>query len=178
MQGTDMQTVPRQARDSHLPTVNPPEHKERRVGHRVGWDALSTSQRRRYERAGITGADYSAGVPLAAARGHAATPERPARAEATPDRYRSYLGKRRAPMRAVTTEGVQPLLGLSKAEARIVAQHENAVKHYLNSGDTTSLDTFQGVQVAGQELETRTNSLDWLAITGDVRFESIYVEVA
>lgn len=43
------------------------------------WDALSASYRARLERRGITRARYLSGVPLAAARGHAITPEHPGR---------------------------------------------------------------------------------------------------
>lgn len=43
------------------------------------WEALKDTTRRRYERAGISRADYMSGMSLKAARGHANTPERPGR---------------------------------------------------------------------------------------------------
>lgn len=58
------------------------------------WDALSESYRERLERGGITRAEYQAGASVSAARGHAATPERPSRAEANPEKYAAYLFKR------------------------------------------------------------------------------------
>jgi hypothetical protein len=43
-------------------------------GRRVGWRKLSAATRQRYEAAGITRADWEAGVDLRAARGHAPPP--------------------------------------------------------------------------------------------------------
>lgn len=43
------------------------------------WNSLSESTRKRYERAGISRADYMSGMSLKTARGHANTPEHPGR---------------------------------------------------------------------------------------------------
>lgn len=50
------------------------------VGRRKGWDALSTPQRRRYERAGVTRSQYESGAgSLAKARGHGTSQQENAR---------------------------------------------------------------------------------------------------
>lgn len=58
------------------------------------WGRLTPAYRARLERRGITRSSYEAGVSLSAARGHAATPERPERASRNPDKYRDYLGRK------------------------------------------------------------------------------------
>lgn len=58
------------------------------------WSALSESYRNRLTRSGITESEFSSGASLRAARGHAATPERPKQAFRNPDLYSTYLRKR------------------------------------------------------------------------------------
>jgi hypothetical protein len=69
------------------------------------------------------------------------------------------------------------LPGLSDSDASTVGQHWNAVRRYLEHGDETDLSHFAGVTVAGRLLETDADVIEWHAIRGDVRFESIYDEV-
>lgn len=61
---------------------------------RKAWDQLSEAYQRRLARGGITPAEYESGASLKAARGHATTPERPARAFRNPDQYSAYLRRR------------------------------------------------------------------------------------
>lgn len=55
---------------------------------RKGWNALSANYRSRLEKAGITQRDYEKGRSIQAARGHAATPERPSQSANFP-RYQA-----------------------------------------------------------------------------------------
>lgn len=58
------------------------------------WGELSGTYRGRLERGGISQREYESGRSLAAARGHARTPERPERAMTSPGRYKDYLDRR------------------------------------------------------------------------------------
>ncbi len=79
-------------------------------------------------------------------------------------------------MRAVTRQGLQSLSDLSDEEASLVGRHDNAVKRYLDTGDDSDLQQFDGVTVAGVELETSLDALDFYAFVNDIRFEDIYEE--
>jgi len=81
---------------------------------------------------------------------------------------------RRPAMRAVTRQGLVLLPGLSDHDASLVGRHDNAVKHYLDTGDDGGLEEFEGVSVAGYELETSLDALDFYALVNDIRFEDIY----
>ncbi len=82
----------------------------------------------------------------------------------------------RPPMRAVTRQGLVLLSGLSDDDASLVGRHDNAVKRYLDTGDDSGLEEFDGVTVAGYELETSLDVLDFYAFVNDIRFEDIYEE--
>jgi hypothetical protein len=69
------------------------------------------------------------------------------------------------------------LAGLTGAEATTVGRHWNAVRTYLEHGDDRKLTQFINMRVAGHLLETDPNVIEWHAIRGDVRFESIYDEI-
>jgi len=62
---------------------------------RRSWDSLSADYRARLTRNGVTPGDYSSGVSLSHARGHAKTPEHPVRAQRNPQRYPEYVAKRK-----------------------------------------------------------------------------------
>jgi hypothetical protein len=83
-------------------------------------------------------------------------------------------GKR---IRVVSTEGIHLVTGIGKADRSLLAQHHNAIRAYLRTGDTTRLERFVGRVVGGLELETRTNALDWWGLTGELAYESIYGDV-
>lgn len=61
---------------------------------RRSWESLSPAYRQRLQRNGISPAQYRAGESLSKARGHAKTPERPARASKNPEKYPEYIEKR------------------------------------------------------------------------------------
>ncbi len=82
----------------------------------------------------------------------------------------------RAHLRVLTTGGIE-FLDLTHTEASIVGRHWNAIRHYLEAGDSSGLHQLRGVRVAGHELETRFDVIEWHAVRGDVTFESIYDEV-
>jgi hypothetical protein len=151
------------------------------------WEALSAGQRSRYERharrEGISPDEirryYESGGSMSAARGHAQTPERPERAQAQPERHREYLRSPRRggkTMLVLTTGGVTEVPHLSKTERTRVAKHWNAVRHYLETGDTKRLYRYESKTVGdpAHELETRTNTIDFLSMTEPFDFESVY----
>ncbi len=83
----------------------------------------------------------------------------------------------RAPMRTVTRTGLVLIPDLSDEQASVVGRHDNAVKRYLDTGDDSALTQFKGVTVAGHELETDLDALDWLALAAAIDFLEIYEEI-
>ncbi len=82
-----------------------------------------------------------------------------------------------AELRVLTVDGLEFLTGLSPDEASAVGHHWNAIRRYLEYGDTGNLDRLQHHTVAGRQLETRIAVIERHAVRGDVGFESIYDEV-
>jgi hypothetical protein len=80
-------------------------------------------------------------------------------------------------IRVLTTLGVQFIPDLPADQASLVGRHWNAVRAYLDFGDEGPLDQIDRTPVAGFELETDLDSIEWHAVRGDVSFESIYDEV-
>jgi hypothetical protein len=79
-------------------------------------------------------------------------------------------------MNVLSTNGhVTAVVGGSRA-ASLVAEHANAVKRYLETGDTTLLDPFVGKRVAGLTLETNPDAIETFALSGELDFEEIYDE--
>jgi hypothetical protein len=87
------------------------------------------------------------------------------------------MRSRRAPLRVLTTAGVQVVSHLSDRDATVVGRHWNAVRRYLDVGEDNDLADFDGVDIAGHELETRLDAIEGHAIRGEIRFEDIYEEV-
>ncbi len=83
----------------------------------------------------------------------------------------------RTPIRVLTTTGLQFLPDLTDREATEVGRHWNALRRYLDFGDEAGLAEFEQLEVGGYELETDLDAIEWHAVRGDVRFESIYDEV-
>ena len=92
----------------------------------------------------------------------------------------------RDPMRILTTVGLDYLADLDQHDATTVSSHWQAIRHYLETGDSVALDQFDEVEVEGRDehgqlrrvvLETDLDEIDRQAIRGDIRFESIYDEV-
>jgi len=122
---------------------------------RRSWDSLTPVYRRRLDRSGITRAGYESGAPLASARGHKSTPERPGRADRRPD-YAAYRAQRSKPMRVVTPSGVVTLFGMTTADRSLVGSHLSAVRWYLANGPTGSrLPDFEGLTVTGYTFDDR-----------------------
>lgn len=118
---------------------------------------------------------YESGGDMAEFRGHGGTPERPERAFRHLERYGGYVRRGGRTVTVIAKDGgVRAVEHLSKAERSTVARHWNAAKRYVTAGDDAALGRFEGVEVNGVELETRTNALDWLAMRHDLDFESIY----
>ena len=65
----------------------------------------------------------------------------------------------------------------SRAASRLSA-YWDAVEHYLDTGADGPLRLFEGVRIAGIELETDTDVLDRLSLLGVLSFETIYQDVA
>jgi hypothetical protein len=162
---------------------------------RRDWETLSPAYRGRLERAGISQRVYESGTPLARARGHMATPERPARAERNATAYAGYIRARVKPMRVATAEGVRIVTIPAIQERSKVGTYDNAVKNMLAGGDSfrrygtaegANLSDFAGVTVQGfigdsDELQTLRlltdeKQLNARYYTGELRYEQIYAQ--
>jgi hypothetical protein len=89
-------------------------------------------------------------------------------------------------IRMLSTSGVVFLAAVTNTDAGIIGRHWNAVRRYLETGDSDDLEPFEQVRVTGRDdsgqarrvvLETDLDEIDRYAIRGDIRFESIYDEV-
>jgi hypothetical protein len=99
------------------------------------WSALTKGTQQRklsfYRKRGLSDSSirsrYNAGTlgPQSAARGHAATPERPERAAKNPGKYQKYIEKRRG-----TTEGIdyKPITARDRAYGNIDQKIGNYIK--------------------------------------------------
>lgn len=58
--------------------------------------------------------------------------------------------------------------------ASTIGRYHAAVGHYLATGDSSRIERFAGMRVAGVELETELEVLEQLARRGVFEFESIY----
>ncbi len=83
----------------------------------------------------------------------------------------------RKAIRVMSTEGPVLVAGLTADEASWVSRHHHAIKQYTRRYDPRGLAAFEGVELAGHELETRLDVLDWWAMTGELDYESIYEQV-
>lgn len=168
------------------------------------WDSLSVAYQRRLLRAGIGQASYESGASLAAARGHAATPEHPERAVKRPELFPGYLTRKgqralRMVWRPTRADGLVPLADrfilvteLSKADRSTLGSYNNALRNYLNGAPNHVADyggrTIRGRRVLSNgtlgevrrfELEGSGDVLDDLAVVTDgLRFETLYEVVA
>ena len=77
-------------------------------------------------------------------------------------------------MRVVSTEGVVDVDVRGSRQARRLAQHMNAVKQFLATGDAEALERFEGVRVAGVQLETDPERIEELGRLHELSFEDIY----
>jgi len=77
-------------------------------------------------------------------------------------------------MRVVSTEGTVEVEVRGSRQARRIAQHMNAVKLFLATGDDEALRRFEGVKVAGVLLETDPEQIEELGRVHELSFEDIY----
>lgn len=93
---------------------------------------------------------------------------------------------RRHPVRVLSTHGLAYLANLDPRDATLVGRHWNAIRGYLDTGDSVELADFDNIEIQGADkqgiavravLETDLDTIDMHAIRGDVSFESIYDEV-
>lgn len=67
-------------------------------------------------------------------------------------------------------------------KASLVAQYDNAVKHYVYTGDASLLQRFEGMTITSNgrriTLLTELDEIDWLAQSHELSFESIYAKAA
>lgn len=110
------------------------------------WSGLSAPYRARLERAGITPQAYESGVNVSAARGHAATPERPSRAANNPAKYARYLQRQSAIRQAVIDKKHKIFGGLRAYNAQRSAQQVlrsddlQAMRRFLAASDDDAYD--------------------------------------
>ena len=69
------------------------------------------------------------------------------------------------------------------ADASVIGKYWNAVDLYLNTGDDSALDAFQGKYIIDADggrffLMTNIRELDRLGSAGNLSFESLYARVA
>lgn len=90
-------------------------------------------------------------------------------------RYRPTAGDRLyRPLRVLTTDGEVDIDTRGSRVASLVAAHQNAVKHFLATGNTTVLEPFVGKKVQGHELETRPEVIEERGHRGELEFEDLY----
>ena len=77
-------------------------------------------------------------------------------------------------MNVLGPQGTTTITVRGSRKASAVADHWNAVHHYLDTGDDSALRGFYGVSVAGVELESDPDVIDRLASIGVLDFEDIY----
>lgn len=77
-------------------------------------------------------------------------------------------------MHVTTPEGglLLPVRGSRVASA--VAQHANAIRRFLSTGDMSGLARFEGKRIAGHALETDPDRLERMALQGEIDWLSIY----
>lgn len=84
------------------------------------------------------------------------------------------------PMLAIdaVTHSVVPVDVRGSRAATRLSNYWLAVEHYRDTGDDGPLRDFDGVRIAGVELETDTDVIDYLTVIGVLSFETIYQDVA
>jgi hypothetical protein len=77
-------------------------------------------------------------------------------------------------MRVVSSDGMREVEVRGSRQATRIAQHMNAIKVFLDTGDDEALRRFSGVKVAGLLLETDPDRIEELARVHELSFEDIY----
>jgi hypothetical protein len=113
------------------------------------------------------------------------------RADTTPAIVRRYAGSalERSPggryvarpadrllvvMPALTTSGPQRLPVRGSRQRSVLSRHAHAIDRYLATGETDQLASFKGKKVAGAELETDRDAIDFWFAREPFTFEEIY----
>lgn len=78
------------------------------------------------------------------------------------------------PIRVISTDGTTESFVRGSRVASTVGRHANAVKRFLDTGETQQLREFEGKRVAGHELETREEVLEEMARRRDLDWVSLY----
>lgn len=71
-------------------------------------------------------------------------------------------------------QGLTTVTVRGSRQATVIAEHWNAIRHYVNTGDESKLRRFYSRTVAGIELESDPDVVDQLAAIGALDFEDIY----
>jgi len=83
---------------------------------------------------------------------------------------RRYTGE----MHITSTQGDVVRAVRGSVKRSLVAEHANEVRAYLATGDTSGLERFRGVRVAGVELEADPDKLDEMGRSGELDWLSLY----
>ena len=85
------------------------------------------------------------------------------------------------PMMVLTPDGLKEINIRDSRTATLISRHDQAIKHFLETGDDSQLRKFRnrGVRVGNQRyrFETDPKSLEERARRGELSFESIYASV-
>lgn len=77
-------------------------------------------------------------------------------------------------MRIIATTGVTATNVPDAGDRTTIGQHANAVRHFLDTGDTAPLRPFEDTTVEGHRLQVDPDALEAWAFEGEVEFEDIY----
>ena len=77
-------------------------------------------------------------------------------------------------MNVLGPQGLTTVTVRGSRQATVIAEHWNAIRRYVNSGDDSELRRFYGRTVGGVELESDPDVIDQLAAVGALDFEDIY----
>jgi len=77
-------------------------------------------------------------------------------------------------MRLLTTEGVVEVEVPGEGERSDVGSYWAAVQHVLDTGKSTLIKQFKGVEIEGHQLEIDTGKITRWAKQGELDFEDIY----
>lgn len=78
-------------------------------------------------------------------------------------------------MRMLTTSGVEVLaVEFGSEAASTIGRHWNAVKDFLNTGQTAGLEPFRGTRILLYRFETDPDRIERWAQRGELDFEDIY----
>jgi hypothetical protein len=79
-----------------------------------------------------------------------------------------------AEMRILTPEGPDTVEVADSSEASMVGGYWSALGHYLETGDDSRLDRFQGAAVRGKRFETDLEAILFWAIRDELKFNDPY----